>query len=369
MQLFPRTLISLALVAASWSAAAVEPAVADLRASDTAQPLGRSITGKDTLWQIAGQVIRDAGTGVSRNQAMVAILRRNPAAFQHGNLHRLNKGADLVIPTLAEIRAEDAAKAAALIENHQAVLADKSLKPLEPEPLGTVVSVAPKPETRPAPAPASAPEVKPAPLIKPVVPAPAPAPAPAVIPASAPEVKPVAASAATPAPVAVAASAAASSAASAVVAATEASAPTDPKNGNGLLWAIGLTMVGVAAGGLVYFLRRAPTDRQMAEVAAATEAAASKRAGLRQQLSISTAALDIAKKVEEQAQTIWMVQRGEEPAPAGADLRAEVPMRLALARAYLELKDRDQSRRQLEIVLRDGDEIQREEAQGAIARL
>jgi FimV-like protein len=365
MQLFPRTLISLALVAASWSAAAVEPAVADLRAGDTAQPLGRSITGKDTLWQIAGQVIQDAGTGVSRNQAMVAILRRNPAAFQHGNLHRLNKGADLVIPTLAEIRAENAAKAAALIENHQAVLADKSLKPLEPESLGTVVSVAPKPETRPAPAPASAPEVKPAPVIKPVVPAPAPV----VIPASAPKVKPVAASAATSVPVAVAASAVASSVAPAVVAAPEASAPADPKNGNGLLWAIGLAMVGVAAGGLVYFLRRAPTDRQMAEVAAATEAAASKRAGLRQQLSISTAALDIAKKVEEQAQTIWMVQRGEEPAPAGADLRAEVPMRLALARAYLELKDRDQSRRQLEIVLRDGDEIQREEAQGAIARL
>lgn len=144
---------------------------------------------------------------------------------------------------------------------------------------------------------------------------------------------------------------------------------TESGSGNGLLWALGLTILGVGVGVLVYFLRRTPTEQQMAEVAAATEAAASKRAGLRQQLSISTAALDIAKKVEEQTQTLWMVQKADEPVPAGPDLRAEVPVRLALARAYLELKDREQSRRQLEIVLRDGDEHQREEAQGAIARL
>lgn len=85
----------------------------------------------DNLWDIAGAVVGRAGLPepIGRNQVMVAILRANPQAFPEGNLHRIQRGLDLTVPTRAEIRREDPALAAALVAQHRKAYADARLKP------------------------------------------------------------------------------------------------------------------------------------------------------------------------------------------------------------------------------------------------
>ncbi len=57
----------------------------------------------DQLWQIAVNVRPDATVSVA--QTMVALLEKNPTAFKDKNIHGLNAGVILQLPTLAEINA------------------------------------------------------------------------------------------------------------------------------------------------------------------------------------------------------------------------------------------------------------------------
>lgn len=56
---------------------------------------------RETLWSIA----RDwsEGSGYSVNQAMLALQRNNPEAFNHGNINLLKRGAILRLPPFSEI--------------------------------------------------------------------------------------------------------------------------------------------------------------------------------------------------------------------------------------------------------------------------
>ena len=126
----------------------VLPALASAQAAAPAAPASsavRTTVEQDTLWDIAGQAAPAAG--VSRQQFMVAVLRRNPDAFVKGNIHRLRRGVPLVLPSAAELRAEDPARAIALVDEHlKAMRAGKVLEPLPPL-SGVAVAPAPAPAT------------------------------------------------------------------------------------------------------------------------------------------------------------------------------------------------------------------------------
>jgi pilus assembly protein FimV len=92
----------------------------------------RATSSGDNLWDIAGAVVGSGGgaTAIDRNQVMVAIFRANPQAFPEGNLHRIQRGLDLTIPSLADIRREERSRAATLVAQHRSAYADRRLKPV-----------------------------------------------------------------------------------------------------------------------------------------------------------------------------------------------------------------------------------------------
>ncbi len=71
-----------------------------------------------TLSQIASAVAR--GNQVSRDRAMIALLRANPEAFIRGNVNLLKQGAVLRVPGSDALAAVDAAEATALVREHAA---------------------------------------------------------------------------------------------------------------------------------------------------------------------------------------------------------------------------------------------------------
>lgn len=77
-------------------------------------PIQRS----ETLWVIAGKVLSD--NGISRNRAMIALLRANPDAFRQGNINFLKTGALLRIPTPDEIAAISETEARLAIKEQMA---------------------------------------------------------------------------------------------------------------------------------------------------------------------------------------------------------------------------------------------------------
>lgn len=376
---FSHTLMALALAAASLQTLAAEPLAAvssasapvPVRAGDSALQLP-PITARDTLWDIAGRAIAGTQAGVNRNQAIVAILRRNPDAFVGGHVDRLRKGAVLTLPTLAEIRAEDSAKASALMAEQGS---HRQAKASALYALTAAASMPSEAVVKPVPAAATKTPVVAAPkVVTPEVATSSARPLAAVSAASVavaqPSSSPVAvAEAASPVVVSAVASAASHTATATPVVTVDTGAGGHGGDGNAWAWTVGLLIVTIGAGVLVYVLRRAPSEQMMAEAAAVMEAAATKRASLRAPTTVSTAALDLAKKLEQNDAAVLMVQKEGAVPPQVPNVLAESALRLVLARAYLELKDRDASRKQLEIVLREGDEGQKEEAQGAMARL
>lgn len=104
------------------------------RRAGRARPAGpapyvyRATSRGDNLWDIAGAVVGN-NTGIDRNQVMVAIFRANPQAFPEGNMHRIQKGLDLTVPSLAQIRAENRANAVALVAQHRKAYADRRVAP------------------------------------------------------------------------------------------------------------------------------------------------------------------------------------------------------------------------------------------------
>jgi len=67
----------------------------------------------DTLSEIAAR----AGTGVTLDQTMIALLRANPEAFIDGNINRLKAGAVLRMPAGNQLAELDAAQASAIVRS------------------------------------------------------------------------------------------------------------------------------------------------------------------------------------------------------------------------------------------------------------
>ncbi|WP_295555243.1 FimV/HubP family polar landmark protein [uncultured Stenotrophomonas sp.] len=103
-----------------------------------------------TLSQIASAVARS--NQVSRDRAMIALLRANPEAFIRGNVNLLKQGAVLRMPGSDALAAVDAAEAATLVREHAAQWRQARTVP---QPAGTVAPVA-KVETTNASSPAAA---------------------------------------------------------------------------------------------------------------------------------------------------------------------------------------------------------------------
>ncbi|PZS47922.1 FimV/HubP family polar landmark protein [Stenotrophomonas maltophilia] len=124
------------------TAAAPAPASARPRAGDApaaAQAADGSVIVQrgQTLSQIASAVAR--GNQVSRDRAMIALLRANPEAFIRGNVNLLKQGAVLRMPGSDALAAVDAAEAAALVREHAAQWRQARTVP---QPAGTVAPVA-----------------------------------------------------------------------------------------------------------------------------------------------------------------------------------------------------------------------------------
>ncbi|TDB33159.1 fimbrial protein FimV [Stenotrophomonas sp. TEPEL] len=102
--------------------AAAAPAAPRPRAASPAPALvaDGSVTVQrgQTLSQIAGSLAR--GNQISRDRAMIALLRANPEAFIRGNVNLLKQGAVLRMPGDAALAAVDAAEATALVREHAA---------------------------------------------------------------------------------------------------------------------------------------------------------------------------------------------------------------------------------------------------------
>lgn len=90
------------------------PASAPVPAADGSVTVQRG----QTLSQIAGALAR--GNQISRDRAMIALLRANPEAFIRGNVNLLKQGAVLRMPGDAALAAVDAAEATALVREHAA---------------------------------------------------------------------------------------------------------------------------------------------------------------------------------------------------------------------------------------------------------
>lgn len=85
------------------------PAPAPSPAADTTSYRVRA---GDTASAVASRI---APAGVTTEQAMVGLLRANPAAFIGGNLNQLRRGSVLRVPAAPELQAVEAREAAALV--------------------------------------------------------------------------------------------------------------------------------------------------------------------------------------------------------------------------------------------------------------
>jgi pilus assembly protein FimV len=105
---------TLAAASAAPRPRAAAPAPAPALAADGSVTVQRG----QTLSQIAGSLAR--GNQISRDRAMIALLRANPEAFIRGNVNLLKEGAVLRMPGDSALTAVDAAEAAALVREHAA---------------------------------------------------------------------------------------------------------------------------------------------------------------------------------------------------------------------------------------------------------
>ncbi|MEY2690649.1 MAG: hypothetical protein RL375_4849, partial [Pseudomonadota bacterium] len=175
-----------------WGGVAFALLVLAMPGTALTQPTGETNTpgasyttvANDSVWRLAGLALGSARG--DRTQAMVAILRLNPDAFMLGNLHRLKRGATLVLPTPEAIAAEDPRQASMLLESHLQALAVPGVLASPPAPLTRDAQAAPAPKplakAAPTPTPTPTPVPTPTPLAKAPV-APVPAPAPVIAPA------------------------------------------------------------------------------------------------------------------------------------------------------------------------------------------
>lgn len=357
---------------------------ANTAVKNRSQPTSIVTKDNDNLWNLGAPY--DNYPRVTRQQWMVATLRRNPDAFLLGNMHRLRTQVPLVLPTPDEVAAEDLVAAESLITRHYGAMTSTSpMAPLPPlaRTGGGAPAVVPAPTpdaptvtTPPTPAAGAASAVsgsEPGPAASAAAAISASAPSiaassaavtsadptasapPAALPASAPAVLASAPSEATPA------SAAASAAlppATSVVRATPDMPPTEgPAR---WLWWIPLIGGSLAVAFSTWALYRSrTTGRDFSETVSTffQETVQLVRKSTPKVISVSTAGADMARSVEALASTSTLVRSAEaadEP-PAHGTPQADVALKLDMARAQLELGRHDAAMRLLAIVLRDGD--------------
>lgn len=99
-----------------------------------------SVRRGQTLSGIAQEFAREQQ--VSRDRAMIALLRANPDAFIRGNINLLKQGAVLRLPDAAALAAVDAADASAMVREHAAQWRQARAIP---QPASTAASAAPAP--------------------------------------------------------------------------------------------------------------------------------------------------------------------------------------------------------------------------------
>jgi FimV-like protein len=331
----------------------------------------RTTVEQDNLWDIAGQLAPVAG--VTRQQFMVAVLRRNPDAFVRGNIHRLRRGVALVLPSQADVQAEDRAASVALVADHlKAMKTATVLAPLTPRATVTAPPAVPAPASAPAvapppPVPASAPAPAPAPAKpEPVKPPPPPASAEVVAPVSPPA--PVAAP---PAPVVASAPPEPVPASSPVAPTATPTAGTPDPATRFLPW---LLVLGGVAGGVILWRRRRAGFQPDAAAANVSPTLSAARTSSPRVFDISNAAAEMARSVET-AQVVTQLVRTEvspeatEGAPAAVDLVGQAGFKLDIARASLEVGRAEDARALLQAVLREGSGRQQAEAAEILARM
>ncbi|EOX4845199.1 FimV/HubP family polar landmark protein [Vibrio alginolyticus] len=127
-----------------------------------------------TLWSIASEL--RPSRGVTVQQALLAIYRINPQAFENQNIHELIPGSRLRVPSLEQVQSATTAQAVAIMKAHEAKL--KQPKPTNRATPAQRVTEQPKPQIKVEPKPAAKPETvaatepKPTPKTIPVIPAP-----------------------------------------------------------------------------------------------------------------------------------------------------------------------------------------------------
>jgi FimV-like protein len=340
-----RHLLTLAL------ALSAGPVLAQTAAAVAGAPLPaqRTTVEQDNLWDIAGQ--QAPALGATRQQYMVAVLRRNPEAFVKGNIHRLRKGVPLTLPGRDDVLAEDRAGAVALVADHlKAMRGGTVLAPLTPRAV-TAVTPSPSAPVPPAPPlPASAPVIAPVPAVPASVPPSPPPPPPVEKPASA--VEPVASS-----PVV-----GASDSASAAVGGAGGSASRI------LPWLLGL---GGVAGGVILWRRRRAGFQPDAAPQDFTNTLSATRTGSPRVFDISNAAAEMARSVET-SQVATQLVRNEAAPDDDVDvsrLAEQAAIKLDIARASLELGRMDAARTLLQAVMREGSGRHAAEAAEILARM
>jgi FimV-like protein len=327
-----RHLLTLAL------ALSAGPVLAQTAASGAATPASvqRTTVEQDNLWDIAGQLA--PAVGATRQQVMVAVLRRNPGAFVKGNIHRLRRGVPLTLPSRDEVLAEDRAGAVVLVADHlKAMRSGTVLAPLAPpvEPSAPPASV-----PTPAPAPASAPE-------------------PIQVPASAAEPVPVAAPVASAPVIPIER---ASDAASATVGGGTGSVSRV------LPW---LLVLGGVAGGVILWRRRRAGFQPDAVQQDFTNTLSATRTGSPRVFDISNAAAEMARSVET-SQLATQLVRSDAAIDDDVDvsrLAEQAAIKLEIARASLELGRTDDARALLLAVMREGSGRHAAEAAEILARM
>lgn len=325
----------------------------------------------DNLWTISRKVMPTAEK-VTLSQMMAAMLRRNPEAFSKNNVFYLREGVVLTIPSLKEVRAEDAAKAKAQFLHHKEAWKGARSGHSAMEPMAESADTAPvsktvkakkekqsarseraeKPREMAPPLLTSAPAApKEAPVAKPVAQT-------AVAAAtSAPSAAPVS----IPVEKAPQAAPAAPAAASAV---TVPEAPIPPKaEGVGVLpYVLGLLAI-VAA--LFFGLRR---RKAMPSAAPAGEGAVANTP--HSNVVLSMAGMETSRAIEDMEVTQQVVAYGsaEEAAAAPAQASEEASLKIKMAMAYLELQRDGAARALLEEVVIEGSPALRAEAEKIMGR-
>ncbi len=381
----------------SFSAVALAAALLFVPPLSGANPSGKAAAptqivtkDNDNLWNLGAPY--DNYPRYTRQQWMVATLRRNPDAFVLGNMHRLRTQVPLILPTPQEIAAEDLVAAEALITRHYSTQSSNQPAPALP-PLAQAPSATPPapaaaaPAAPPVAAPVAPPAAPPAAVAPPVVTPPAvtpPAPAPAPVAAAPAPVVAVpalpAASASPPSASAPAVSETPAPAPSTVsptppAAAPEPAAPAarvapgHPSGPGAWLWWIPLLGGGLIAGfGLFAFWRSRETGQDFSETISSLfqDTIQLVRKSTPKVITVSTAGADVARSVERLASTSALVRSGEAtPAASGkrGANRADIELKIDMARAQIELGRKDVALRILQTVLRDGDAAARQVAQ------